>query len=78
MQRVSQLENLCLLFINHDNLSLQGSIDKVLSLIRERYKVCIAAESRLPWSETDMKMNENIREYICGCQRLATGTAYWR
>ncbi|KAI0905844.1 terpene synthase [Ustulina deusta] len=75
--RVSQLENIVLLFMNTYNLSLQGAVDKVLDLIREHYAICVAAEERLPWSESDEKLNEDIREYIRGCQRLATGTAYW-
>ncbi len=64
--------------MNTYNLSLQGAVDKVLDLIREHYAICVAAEERLPWSESDEKLNEDIREYIRGCQRLATGTAYWR
>ncbi|KAI1334097.1 terpene synthase [Xylariaceae sp. FL0016] len=75
--RVSQLENLVLLFMNKDKLSLQGAVDKVLDLIRDHYRICVAAEERLPWSETDDKLNADIREYVRGCQRLATGTAYW-
>ncbi|KAI0483601.1 terpene synthase, partial [Xylaria cf. heliscus] len=76
--RVSQLENIVLLFMNTYNLSLHRAIDKVLDLIRDHYAICVAAEERLPWSTTDEKLNEDIREYIRGCQRLATGTAYWR
>ncbi|KAI1132846.1 terpene synthase [Nemania abortiva] len=75
--RVSQLENLVLLFMNEYNLSLKSAVDQVLDLIREHYAICVAAEERLPWSETDEKLNADIREYIRGCQRLATGTAYW-
>lgn len=67
-----------LLFINKYDLSLRGAVDKVLELIREHYAICVAAEERLPWSKTDQQLNSNIREYIRGCQRLATGTAYWR
>ncbi|KAI0443502.1 terpene synthase [Xylaria telfairii] len=75
--RVSQLENIVLLFMNTYNLSLHRAIDKVLDLIRDHYAICVAAEERLPWSETDEKLNADIREYIRGCQRLATGTAFW-
>ncbi|KAI1310572.1 terpene synthase [Xylaria venustula] len=75
--RVSQLENIVLLFMNSENLSLKGAVDKVLDLIREHYAICVAAEERLPWSETDQKLNADINEYIKGCHRLATGTAYW-
>ncbi|KAI1080065.1 terpene synthase [Whalleya microplaca] len=75
--RVSQLENLCLLFMNTYNLTLHDAINKVLGLIREHYAICVAAEERLPWSENDEKLNADIREYVRGCQRLATGTAYW-
>ncbi|KAJ8120754.1 hypothetical protein ONZ43_g2619 [Nemania bipapillata] len=66
-----------LLFMNTYDLSLRGAVDQVLDLIREHYAICVAAEERLPWSETDEKLNEDIREYVRGCQRLATGTAYW-
>ncbi|KAI1100937.1 putative pentalenene synthase [Jackrogersella minutella] len=75
--RVSQLENLVLLFMNKYNISLKSAIDKVLDLIREHYAICVAAEERLPWSKDDEKLNQDIREYVRGCQRLATGTAYW-
>ncbi|TRX95656.1 hypothetical protein FHL15_003614 [Xylaria flabelliformis] len=76
--RVSQLENIVLLFMNTYDLSLHRAVDKVLDLIRDHYAICVAAEKRLPWSATDEKLNADIREYIRGCQRLATGTAYWR
>ncbi|KAM0451570.1 hypothetical protein ACHAPV_009909 [Trichoderma viride] len=75
--RVSQLENLCLLFMNTYDISIEKSIHKVLGLLEDHYKICIEAEARLPWSTTDEKLNNNIREYIRGCQRLATGTACW-
>lgn len=76
--RVSQLENLVLLFMNKDkDLSVYGAIEKVLDLIREHYAICVAAEERLPWSKDDERFNEDIREYVRGCHRLATGTAYW-
>lgn len=64
--------------MNKYNMSLQSAIDRVLDLIREHYAICVAAEQRLPWSKDDENLNENIREYIRGCHRLATGTAYWR
>lgn len=68
-----------LLFMNKDkDLSVHGAIEKVLDLIREHYAICVAAEERLPWSKDDEKFNEDIREYVRGCHRLATGTAYWR
>lgn len=66
------------LFMNAYDMTLQGAIDKVLSLLTDHYAICVAAEERLPWSKTDEKFNEDIREYVRGCQRLATGTAYWR
>ncbi|KAI1429822.1 terpene synthase [Xylaria sp. FL1777] len=75
--RVSQLENIVLLFMNTYDLSLHGAVDKVLGLIRKHYAICVAAEERLPWSKTDHKLNADISEYIRGCHRLATGTAYW-
>lgn len=77
-QRVSQLENLCFLFVNANNLSIEEAIDKVLGILKEHYEICVAAEARLPWSKTDEKFNEDLREYVRGCQRLATGTACWR
>ena len=64
--------------MNTYKMSLQGAIDKVLNLIREHYDICVAAEARLPWSNDDEAFNEVIREYVRGCHRLATGTAYWR
>ncbi|KAI1175881.1 terpene synthase [Nemania sp. FL0916] len=75
--RDSQLENIVLLFMNSYKLSLRSAIDRVLDLIREHYDICVAAEERLPWSKTDDKLNDDIREYIRGTQRLATGTCYW-
>ncbi|KAI1737472.1 terpene synthase [Xylaria scruposa] len=75
--RVSQLENIVLLFMNTYDLSLHRAVEKVLDLIRDHYAICVAAEKRLPWSATDEKLNADIREYIRGCQRLATGTAFW-
>ncbi|KAI1166210.1 terpene synthase [Nemania serpens] len=75
--RVSQLENMVLLMMNTYNLSLRSAVDQMLNLIREHYAICLAAEERLPWSKTDEKLNENIREYVRGSQRLATGTAHW-
>lgn len=67
-----------LLMMNTYNLSLRSAVDQMLNLIREHYAICLAAEERLPWSKTDEKLNENIREYVRGSQRLATGTAHWR
>ncbi|KAI0200937.1 terpene synthase [Astrocystis sublimbata] len=75
--RVSQLENIVLLFMNTYSMSLHDAVGKVLDLIRDHYAICEAAEKRLPWSATDEKLNADIREYIRGCQRLATGTAHW-
>ncbi|KAG7006028.1 hypothetical protein G7Y79_00016g040130 [Physcia stellaris] len=75
--RDSQLENLVLLLMNTYDMSLHSAVDKVLNLIREHYNICVAAEARLPWSKDDEKLNEVIREYVRGCHRLATGTAYW-
>lgn len=77
-QRVSQLENLVLLFMNTYNLSVHEAVDKILGLIREHYQICVEAEARLPWNKEDEKLNTDIRGYIRGCQRLATGTACWR
>jgi hypothetical protein len=60
----------------HDNLSLQQAIYKMLSLIREHYEICVAAEARLPHTK-DAKLNADIHTYVVGCQDLAVGTAYW-
>ncbi|KAI1118408.1 terpene synthase [Nemania sp. NC0429] len=75
--RVFQLENMVLLMMNTYNLSLPGSMDQMLKLIREHYEICLAAEERLPWSKTDEKLNENIRHFVDGAHRLATGTVHW-
>ncbi|KAI5861408.1 terpene synthase [Durotheca rogersii] len=75
--RSGQIENLIFLFMNRYDISLQASIEKVQDLIRQHYEICIAAEKRLPWSKDDENLNEDIREYVRGCQRLATGTAGW-
>ncbi|RYP18528.1 hypothetical protein DL765_003903 [Monosporascus sp. GIB2] len=75
--RVNQLENLVFLFMNEYRISLHSAVDKVLDLLREHYTICVAAEARLPWSEHDEKFNADLREYVDGCHRLATGTAYW-
>ncbi|KAI2636618.1 terpene synthase [Xylaria nigripes] len=72
-----QLENLAFLFMNTYSMSLHSSVNMIRDLIREHYAICVAAEERLPWSTTDHKFNEDMREYIRGCHRLATGTAYW-
>ncbi|KAK1238120.1 hypothetical protein MKX08_002699 [Trichoderma sp. CBMAI-0020] len=58
--RVSQLENLCLLFMNTYDISIEQSIHKVLGLLEDHYQICIEAEARLPWSTTDEKLNKNI------------------
>ncbi|KAI1387589.1 terpene synthase [Hypoxylon trugodes] len=76
--RVSQLENIVFLFMNKYDLSLHGAVDLVLDLIQEHYEVAVAAEERLPWSESDEKLNENIREYVRGCHYMPIGTAFWR
>jgi hypothetical protein len=75
---VGQTENLVFLLMNTYSLSVHEAVDKVLGLIRERYQICVEAEARLPWSHDDEKLNADIREYVRGCQRLATGTACWR
>lgn len=64
--------------MNTYNLSIEDSIDKVLGLLKEHYEICVAAEARLPWSKTDEKLNADIREFVRGANRLATGTACWR
>jgi hypothetical protein len=77
-QRVSQLENLVLLFMNTNNLSVSEAVDKILGLIRHHYQICVEAEARIPWSKQDEKLYTDTRKYIRGCQRMATGTACWR
>lgn len=77
MKRVGQLENLVILFMNEYNLNLQLAVDKVLSLIREHYDICTAAEARLPFTGNG-KLDADILEYVQGCKDLAVGTAYWR
>lgn len=64
--------------MNAYDISIEQSIHKIFDLLKDHYKICIEAEARLPWSKDDEKLNNNIREYIRGCQRLATGTACWR
>lgn len=64
--------------MNTYNISIEQSIDKILGLLKDHYTICTEAEARIPWSTTDEKLNSDIREYIRGCQRLATGTACWR
>jgi predicted Fe-S protein YdhL (DUF1289 family) len=64
--------------MNKYNHSIHDAIDKILDLIKEHYQICLAAEARLPWSKDDKELNQDIREYVRGCQRLATGTACWR
>lgn len=64
--------------MNTYQLSVHEAIDKVLGLMNKHYQICLDAEARLPWSKDDEKLNWSIREYVSGCQRLATGTACWR
>jgi hypothetical protein len=49
---------------------------QIIGLIRKHYAACEEAVAELPWTD-DNEMNENIRKYIRGCRRLATGTAHW-
>ena len=76
LQRIGQLENMVILFIYHDNLSLQQAIDRMLKLINKHYEICLAAASRLPVTG-NAKLNTDIRTYVVGCQDIAVGTAYW-
>ncbi|KAH8895628.1 terpene synthase [Thozetella sp. PMI_491] len=75
--QVLQLENLVILFMNNYDLSVQEAVNKILDLIQEHYEICTKAETRLPWSKSDEKLNDDIREYVRGCHRLVTGTASW-
>lgn len=80
--RVGQLENLVLLFMHADkDLSLHGAVDTVLDLLRDHYRICMAAEERLPLKKEGEdgweKWNADVREYVQGCKDLVVGTAYW-
>ncbi|KAK8112446.1 hypothetical protein PG984_012972 [Apiospora sp. TS-2023a] len=74
--RDGQLENLCLLFVNSENITIHAAIDKVKALITQHYRSCESAIARLPWT-ADEQVNEHIRQYVRCCQRVATGTAQW-
>ncbi|KAL8301063.1 hypothetical protein RB593_000050 [Gaeumannomyces tritici] len=75
--RDGKLDNMCLLLANAENISVQAAVAKVLGLVRKHYEACEAAESRLPLSENALNLNDQIRGYVRGCKRLATGTAHW-
>ncbi|KAK7995620.1 hypothetical protein PG990_014393 [Apiospora arundinis] len=64
--RAGQLENLCLLFVNAENITIHAAIAKVKALIRRHYRSCEDAIARLSWSDDEQS-----------CQRIATGTAQW-
>ncbi|KAL8401049.1 hypothetical protein RB594_001176 [Gaeumannomyces avenae] len=72
-----KLDNMCLLLANAENISVQAAVAKILGLVRKHYEACEAAESRLPLSENASNLNDQIRGYVRGCKRLATGTAHW-
>ncbi|TLD19071.1 hypothetical protein PspLS_09812 [Pyricularia sp. CBS 133598] len=74
--RAGQYENLCLLLVNHDNISITQAVAQVISLIKKHYNACEDAVARLPFTE-DEHLNKNICEYVRGCRRLATGTGHW-
>ncbi|KAL8393916.1 hypothetical protein RB595_003612 [Gaeumannomyces hyphopodioides] len=75
--RDGKLDNMCLLLANAENISVKAAVDKILGLVRKHYEACEAAEARIPWSENAASLNDQIREYVRGCKRLATGTAHW-
>ncbi|KLU88239.1 pentalenene synthase [Magnaporthiopsis poae ATCC 64411] len=75
--RDGKLNNMCLLLANAENISVKAAVAKVLGLVRKHYEACEAAEPRLPWAENDKHLNDQIREYVSGCKRLATGTTHW-
>ncbi|KAL8309100.1 hypothetical protein RB597_009395 [Gaeumannomyces tritici] len=75
--RDGELDNMCLLLANAENISVQAAVDKILGLVRKHYEACEAAEARLPLSENATNLNGQIRGYVRGCKRLATGTAHW-
>jgi hypothetical protein len=70
------MENMAFLLVNSENISINEAIARLVSLIRKHYAICEAAVLRLPWTDDEV-MNENIREYVRGCRRLATGTGHW-
>ncbi|KAL8341094.1 hypothetical protein RB601_006955 [Gaeumannomyces tritici] len=72
-----KLDNMCLLLANAENISVQAAVAKILGLVRKHYEACEAAESRLPLSGNASNLNDQIRGYVRGCKRLATGTAHW-
>ncbi|CAI0641460.1 unnamed protein product [Colletotrichum noveboracense] len=73
---VGQLENMVLLFMNTENISVHESVHRIISLIRKHYAACEDVVARLPWTDDEVA-NEHIREYVRGCRRLATGTGHW-
>lgn len=76
MQRVGQLENIVPLIMNAENSSASEAVSRTVGLIKKHYAACEDAVARLPWTD-DEDVNKNIREYVAGCRRLATGTGHW-
>ncbi|KAK8078764.1 hypothetical protein PG994_002571 [Apiospora phragmitis] len=75
--RAGQLENLCLLFVHAEDISIHAALAKVQALIRKHYRSCKAAVARLPWTDDDEQTNEHVRRYVQCCRRIASGTAQW-
>lgn len=76
-QRVGQLENMVILYMYHEGITLEEALGKMLDLIRKHYDICTAAEQRVP-KTGDAKLDADVQTYIVGCRDLAIGTAYWR
>ncbi|QGA20885.1 hypothetical protein EYB26_008595 [Talaromyces marneffei] len=74
--RVGQLENMVILYMYHEGLTLEEALDVMLDLIREHYVLCTAAEQRIP-KTGNLKLDADVQTYIVGCRDLAIGTAYW-
>ena len=62
--------------MNSEHISINEAVGRVIGLIRKYYAECEDAVARLPWTD-DEALNENIREFVAGCRRLATATGQW-
>ncbi|KAK7993260.1 hypothetical protein PG989_006641 [Apiospora arundinis] len=51
--RAGQLENLCLLFVNAENITIHAAIAKVKALIWRHYRSCEDAIARRSWSDDE-------------------------
>ena len=62
--------------MNSEQISINEAVERVMGLIRKHYSICEDAVARLPWTANE-DVNNNIREYVSGCRRLATATGQW-